>query len=733
MIASPRRQELANELRRAGRPITLCAPPGYGKSAFAAMLRDNGVHTPIEESRARPKRSGAVIVGPSQLAFDEVEMRLLFAPFGLSRAALGQIVELTRGWPAGALYFRRLVHLGLLDEALTDLRSAAYDDLYDYLEEQVLRPCTRRTRGALLLRTACERDEILLVEDPASRVTDVPMLLCDADGHKWVHPLLKAAVRARHGTALIAYCLRRSFASERHGKPLLAARWAIVVDYFERGARLFDGIALGEDDRARAATLPFVVLLQHPRLWTAALKEREARSTPHERLAEATAIAQVASQTLSPAAHATVIACVARAHAAMGNVTAAVAACEDPRIADHASSEVRALTLYRSVLLDRLHGGRAAEIRAELQALAEECSAVVAVAHAQLARNAALQGAQGIADEHWTIACAIAQALPDAALVYEVRAERALVTTFLGGDVPRIPIPPGEDESSIRAQALAALLQLTRSPTNGARQIEDALRLAFEIGDRFVEDAARMLANRERGRGTIEIALFGGEVRKNGIALACSQRECAVLFTLAAAPDRTMNAERLAESIWTYHDSQSSRRALKVAVSRLRARTEDPALVSFRDGGYVLSATVTIDLADLTAALSAATADGNYERLWRSRNLVKAVRPPRLRDAEWFAPIEAHLRALSHQLARALADSPRARHNAQELSALGLDLLAADPCDEYGCELVLRSYAWEADGRAAVVAYERFAQVVRDELGTVPSPALRALAERFRQ
>ena len=486
MIASPRRQELANELRRAGRPITLCAPPGYGKSAFAAMLRDRGVHAPIEESRAHPKRSGAVIVGPAQLAFDEVEMRLLFAPFGLSRAALGQIVELTRGWPAGALYFRRLVHLGLLDEALADLRSAAYDDLYDYLDEQVLRPCTRRTREALLLRTACERDEILLVEDPPPRVTGIPMLLCDADGHKWVHPLLKAAVRARHGTALIAHCLRRSFASERRGEPLLAARWAIVVEHFERAAGLLDGIALGEVDRSAAAALPFVVFLQHPRLWTAVLKEREARSTPHERLAEATAIAHIASQTLSPAAYAAVISSVARAHAAMGNLTAAVAACEDPRIADHTSPEVRALTLYRSVLLDRLHGGRAAEISAELEALAQERTAGAAVAHAQLARNAALQGAQDIADAHWTAACAIAEALPDAALGYEVRAERALVATFLGGDVPHIPIPLGEDESSIRAQALAALLQLTRSPTNGPRQIEDALRLAFEIGDRFV-------------------------------------------------------------------------------------------------------------------------------------------------------------------------------------------------------------------------------------------------------
>ncbi|MHB8151913.1 MAG: AfsR/SARP family transcriptional regulator [Vulcanimicrobiaceae bacterium] len=733
MIASPRRQELANELRRAGHPIALCAPPGYGKSTFAAMLRDSGVRAPIEESRARPRRNGATIIGLSQLAFDEVEMRMLFAPFGLSLTALGQIVELTRGWPAGALYFRRLAHLGVLDEALADLRSAAYDDLYDYLDEQVLRPCTRGTREALLLRTACEGYEPLLADDRVSRMKDVPMLLCDADGRKRVHPLLKAAVRARQGKEMIACCLRRSVAAERGGEPLLAARWAIVAEYFERAAGLLDGIALSENGRATAAALPFAVLLQHPRLWTATLKEREARSTPHERLVEATAIAQVALQTLSPAEYAAVIVSVARAHMAIGNLTAALATCEDPRIAGYASSEIRTLRLYRSVLLDRMCGDREVEIRAELEALTEECTAVAAVAHAQLARNAALRGIQGIAEEHWSVACAIAGALPDAALEYEVRAERALVTIFLGGDVPRIPIPPGQEESSVRAQALAALLQLTGSPANDTRRTEDASRLAFAIGDRFMEDAACMLANRERGHATIEIALFRGEVRKNGIVLSCSQRECAVIFTLAAAPDRAMNAQRLAESIWPDHDSESARRALKVAVSRLRARVGYPETVSFRDGRYALSREATVDLVELTAALSAIIADGNIERLRRFRSLVRAARPPRLCSAEWFAPIEARLNALRHELVRALAESSLACRDAQELRALGLDLLATDSCDEYGCELVMRSSALEGDARAAIVAYERFAQVVRNELGAVPSLALRTLAERFRQ
>lgn len=721
-----------NELRRAERPIALCAPPGYGKSTFAAILRENGVLSPIEESRLRPKVKGAALVGPSQLAFDEAEMHMLFALPGLSPTAFERIVELTRGWPAGALYFRRLVRMGLLDDALADLCSPVYDDLYDYLDEQVWKACTERTRDALLFRITCESDENLFVEDPASRVKDVPMLLCDADGHNWVHPLLAAAVRARQGKELIAHSLRRSFAVEQSGEPLLAARWAIAAKHFERAAEMLDETALDGNGRAAAAALPFAVLLRHPRLWTATFKERERRRTPRERLLEATMIAQVASRTLSPVEHATVILCVARARMAMGDVMPALAACDDPQVAGYASSEVRALTLYRSILLDRMHGDRGAEIRAGLEALAGESTAVAAMAHAQLARNAALQGIQDIADEHWDVACSIAEAMQDAALECEVCAEQALVTIVHGG-APRIPVEPGQAESGMRAQALAALLRLRSSSANGEQRVADALRLALAIGDHFLEDAARMLANRERAGGPIEITLFGGEVRKNGVVLSCSQRECAVLFTLATVPDRTMNAQRLAESIWSDHDSKSSRRACKVAISRLRARAEDPALVSFRDGRYALSGAVVIDLMDLTAALSVATAEGNYEPLWQFRHLVRATRPPRLRDAEWFAPIEARLHALSHELARALANSPRACRNAQELRALGLDLLVADPCDEYGCELVIRSYAREEDARAAVVAYERFAQVVRDELGTVPSPALRDLTERFRQ
>lgn len=514
---------------------------------------------------------------------------------------------------------------------------------------------------------------------------------------------------------------------------MLAAYWAIAAEHFERAAQLLDGIALDENGRAVAARLPFAELLRHPRLWTATLNEREARSTPHERLLEAAAIADVALQTLSPAEHVAAIACAARAHMAMGNVTAALAACEDPRAAGYASSEVRALRLYRSILLDRMYGDRETEIRSELGALAGECTAVVAMAHVQLARNAALRGIQDIAAEHWGPACAIAEALPDPVLEYEVRAERALVTVFLGGNVQSLAIEPGPEESTMRALALAALLRLAGSRGDGARRVDEALRLAFAIGDRFLEDAGRMLASHERVRTTIEIALFSGEVRKNAALLSCSQREYAVLFTLAAAPGRAMNAKRLAESIWATRNMESSRRALKVTVSRLRARLGDRAMVCFRRGRYALPEEITVDLPELVAALSAATADGNVERLCRFRSLLRATRPPRLRDAEWFAPVETRLNALRHELARALAQSSLACHDAQELRALGLDLLAADPCDEYGCELVIRSYLLGEDTRAAVVAYERFAQVVHDELGAVPSPALRALAERTRQ
>jgi DNA-binding SARP family transcriptional activator len=73
-----------------------------------------------------------------QLAFDDAEMRALFAATNPTDSMMYRLGRLTEGWPVPALSCARMAQEGTLDVAFADLNAGAFRDVFDFVDRQVL-------------------------------------------------------------------------------------------------------------------------------------------------------------------------------------------------------------------------------------------------------------------------------------------------------------------------------------------------------------------------------------------------------------------------------------------------------------------------------------------------------------------------------------------------------------------------------------------------------------------
>lgn len=72
------------------------------------------------------------------LAFDDAEVREIFAGLTVSEPQLARIVELARGWAIAVFLFARFAREGMLAAALADLAGPMLDDLYAYVQRETI-------------------------------------------------------------------------------------------------------------------------------------------------------------------------------------------------------------------------------------------------------------------------------------------------------------------------------------------------------------------------------------------------------------------------------------------------------------------------------------------------------------------------------------------------------------------------------------------------------------------
>jgi ATP/maltotriose-dependent transcriptional regulator MalT len=219
----------------------------------------------------------------AEMAFGRDEIRALFAGTGASSTLVERVAELSGGWPIAVLLLVRFAHEGRLEALLDALDDVAYEDLHEYLADQVLAEAAPATLDGLLaaaaIPQALERDLRLALGSDAALATFERFaagspFLAQHDGVYTVHPLLAAALAERH-PARIAGLLARTVAAYA-----TAGEWQRVAEIdFAAGDQDAAAAALERIEARNEATPPIAVarllasldgevVRRHPRLWS---------------------------------------------------------------------------------------------------------------------------------------------------------------------------------------------------------------------------------------------------------------------------------------------------------------------------------------------------------------------------------------------------------------------------------------------------------------------------------
>lgn len=90
----------------------------------------------------------------ADLAFSDAEVRRAFGTRALSPEQLERVARVSRGWPIAVLLFVRFADEGRVDALLEELDAIAYDELHEYVVDQVLDAMPPAMRDALLFCSA---------------------------------------------------------------------------------------------------------------------------------------------------------------------------------------------------------------------------------------------------------------------------------------------------------------------------------------------------------------------------------------------------------------------------------------------------------------------------------------------------------------------------------------------------------------------------------------------------
>ncbi len=147
------------------------------------------------------------------LAFRPAEIAAILAPAGAGPAAIERVAAISGGWPIAVLLLARFAHEGRLEPLLDRLDDVAYEELHEYLTDQVLGHAPPAVTDGLLacaaMPEACERDLRLAIgeagyEQFAEFQKTSPFVSRDADGVFTVHPLVASTLTERHPTRIAA-------------------------------------------------------------------------------------------------------------------------------------------------------------------------------------------------------------------------------------------------------------------------------------------------------------------------------------------------------------------------------------------------------------------------------------------------------------------------------------------------------------------------------------------------
>jgi DNA-binding SARP family transcriptional activator len=821
-IAEPGARELLAKLlasRTEGRTIVVCS---------RESLR-------MHLSRFAPPHQ-ILSLRAADLAFSMEEIDAIFRPTGASPECVVRVAAISAGWPIAVLLLARFAHEGRLEPLLDKLDDVAYEELHEYLADQVLGDAPPAVTDGLLasaaIPQASERDLRLALGDDAAFDAFIaftktsPFVTCGADGTFAVHPLVASTLLERHPARADTLLAPAAAAYERAAEYQRAAEIHLgrgdqqaAADALERIEVIDEGPQIGY---ARVlASLDREIVLRHSRLWSVTALARtfsvdsrllhdEVESMWAKLPADAPAMERI---------HLYVFRVLMLSY--VGEYESALALVDEFRAQiaapDVPQTRMHAWLLYlRSLMTARL--GRTKEAEFDLEAAWPFVNGMPLMAGGTLvtlgADVARVRGDRASERERIERAIEYARSTGFGNFVAFYEAEATFGAWFAGDDTEFVqhafaleavverdavrgfafftacargragePQPADqpkwvalgyliaaanaddpatalryadvarETAASSRSpfyQVLSALAVAELNPARRRALRAEAAALAARVDAAELHEALDALARGEHGgflepfvrryragagaeapRGGLVVELVTGRVVRDGHAITLAEREHALLTAVAMRAE-AMSRDRLTDLLWPDLAESAARNAFHVCLHRLKQRLGDDDVVVRTREGYRLGSEVRVDLWEIDRALGTLRTDGALDArqaagLRELYDRLRATRPPKFEEWEWFEQTERHLRELRCEVAQALAKHALAEHRAQDALTLCHEMIAYDPCDEPAREIAIRAYLENGDRAAALRHFRQYRDVLAAELQCEPSDALAKL------
>lgn len=216
------------------------------------------------------------------LAFDRTELGELFGPYSARPGFVSRVMQLSQGWPIAVFLLRRFAGEGRIESLLESLNDVAFEELHDYLADQVLASLEPQLVDALF---ACACIPNARVADLRAALPEERAIAALADFSKGspfitrpndafvLHPLLSSLLTERRSDEREELLSRVAAAHTQAKRYQRAAELHLARDDQEAAA---DVLARHEVIRDRAPSMEYARVLasldhslvqRYPRLW----------------------------------------------------------------------------------------------------------------------------------------------------------------------------------------------------------------------------------------------------------------------------------------------------------------------------------------------------------------------------------------------------------------------------------------------------------------------------------
>ena len=770
------------------------------------------------------------------LAFDRTELAQLFQTYNGEPGFLTRIMQLSQGWPIAVFLLKRFANEGRIEQLLESLDDVAFEELHDYLADQVLASLAPDLVAALFAcaciphATAADLQAALpdagSLAELAEFARESPFLTRMTSGEFMLHPLL-ASLLVEHRQ------------DERNGVLLRTAAAHEELKNYQRAAELH----LARDDRAGAAralgqhevirdhtpsmayarvlsSLDRSLVQRYPRLWAVTAILRMFCADTEELLDEAESLWRTLAPDCSLIERSYILVFRVLFMSYIGLLEEAVETLErfsaENGVPDEPTNPMQGFLSYLLGVLRARLGHVARAERDLTMALPHVASMDIMASGTLLALGAdvaRVRGEYAVARQfidraleaarrsglYNFVALDLAEGAFGAWLAGEDAAMSRYATElddivrrngvrgfayFSAASVGRSEAP--NDADLLRWVSCGRIVEAANAgdPVMAARHAKAAVTAAEQYGSAFIEclatialayfdelhfhdhmrrainlaercdsphlvSAVYAIADRTPDHGMLtafvrrlereriervpmlDVHLTTGSVSNAGVPIALSERELALLVALSLRRE-VVPRNRLADLLWPELDEYAARNALSVCLHRLRQHIGNEEAIVRNKDGYSLNDDVRVDLWDIdraVAALRARPALSESERrvLVAMYEKLRARRPDRMLQWEWFEATERHISELRLEVAGRLAKDALSHADPHRALTLAEEMIGYDACDEVARQLAITAHLAIGDRGAALRQYRQYRDILAAELQVEPSNEIKHL------